>query len=139
ERQQNRREQDRKGPPKQPGPHHHPTIGGTGFPFAIRDIGVGRRTERQREPEEDAVKKVLVGMDGSRTSTAAAAWAARLAVATDAEFVAVTAWEPDQAELAPETLDDLRSEALAELDRWCAPIRAGGVRLRTEIREGEPR
>lgn len=84
------------------------------------------------------MNKVLVGMDGSDTSTAAAVWAARFAAATDAELVAATAWEPDQAELSPETLDELRAEAHAELDSWCAPIRAAGVAVRTELVEGEP-
>lgn len=80
----------------------------------------------------------MVGVDGSRTSEAATAWAARLAEAIEAELIAVTAWQPSQAELSPDIAEREGSEVRARLDESIARFRDRDLRVRTEVVEGEP-
>ena len=85
------------------------------------------------------MKRVLVGMDGSSGSADALLWSSRLAAECKAEVVAVTAFRPRQAEVAPSDLVRLRDEQRRVLDEeWVAPARA--IRpVRTMVTDGDPR
>ncbi len=85
------------------------------------------------------MKRVLVGIDGSETAAAAAAWAARLTRATGAELIAATAWRPSQSEAAPEEMELLRDDTASRLaGEWTEPIRQEGVEARTTVLNGNP-
>lgn len=85
---------------------------------------------------------VVVGLDGSAESLAAAAWAADLARMAGAEVVAVHAvglLEPigpgrDRVPAAGR-LEELRQRFE---DDWCAPLHEAGARFRAELRFGAP-
>lgn len=83
------------------------------------------------------MQRVLVGVDGSTTGASAAVWSARLAKATGAELIAVTAWRPDQAEIDPDEMETLRAAAEDRLaTAWSDPIRQMGVTPRTIVTTG---
>lgn len=84
--------------------------------------------------------RFIVGVDGSTGAQAALRWAARLAVASGAEIVALNAYERTYAEMPP---DDLKQE-LADRERilsaeWIRPAVEAGVRVHTEVHERDPR
>jgi nucleotide-binding universal stress UspA family protein len=84
---------------------------------------------------------IVVGVDGSESSSRALAWAAGLGRALGAEVVVVHALglihrRPNGDTVASDTH---RGEIRAELDElWCAPVRDADVPYRTELREGNP-
>ncbi len=85
-----------------------------------------------------AVGRILVGVDGSEAACGALRWAARLAVATGGDVVAVTAWEPSQTETPPDVRAELRAAAAARLaEEWSAPARMVGAPTRTRLVEGD--
>ena len=85
------------------------------------------------------MKRILVGMDGSSGSADALLWSMRLAASCKAEVVAVTAFRPRQAEVAPSDLVRLREEQRRVLDeQWVIPARAIGS-VRTVVTDGDPR
>jgi nucleotide-binding universal stress UspA family protein len=85
----------------------------------------------------EIVRRVIVGVDAPASSDAALRWASFVASRTGAEVVAVSAWQPEQAELPP-------SEAAAE--HAARQVRVGHVLdqaagvtpHRTEVVDGEP-
>ena len=92
-----------------------------------------------------STRRIVVGVDGSRGAAAAVDWCARMAPALDAEVIAVFSVTPFvysvPASVAvgdvPMVYDDsLRSTIAAEMEGWCAPLRAAGVPHRTEVLEG---
>jgi nucleotide-binding universal stress UspA family protein len=85
------------------------------------------------------MKRILVGVDGSESSTAALGWAERLAALNDAELVVANVLEPDQSELAPGTTDALQVDAERHLlTDWSAPLHASGVAWSTLVLTGDP-
>ncbi len=92
--------------------------------------------------EPGGFNRVVVGIDGSSNSRAAAQWAARLAGALGAEVVAVHALgllerlepgsEPEPAEGHLTEIESLFA------NDWCAPLAEAGVKHRREMRYGPP-
>jgi nucleotide-binding universal stress UspA family protein len=88
------------------------------------------------------IRRIAVGVDGSESSAAAVKWAVRLAKATGAQVIAVYAVDipvyfPEPEEL-PFVLDDeWRAGMKSEFeDRWCKPLKVGGVRYRAIMEDG---
>lgn len=82
---------------------------------------------------------ILVGLDGSAHSARAAAYAALLGTALDAEVVAVHAvglLSVIDGEACPS--DQVRHELADAMVRWTEPLRATSVRLRTVLEDGPP-
>jgi nucleotide-binding universal stress UspA family protein len=76
-----------------------------------------------------AMKKLLVGVDGSPASQAALNWAGRLAVALDADVVTATIFRSHEAEIGPERYEEIRAEAERRLsDEWSTPEAAAPCR-----------
>ena len=86
------------------------------------------------------IRRVIVGVDGSEHARRATEWAAALAAPIGAEVIAVHALgllhHTPSGDLVP--ADTHRDEIRNELEEWCAPLRAAGVRYRAELREGNP-
>jgi len=86
----------------------------------------------------------VVGVDGSEGSAAALRWAARLALAEDAELVVVHVLEPSSYDAGTLGLPravlneaDWRETIHDELEgTWCAPLHEAGIRHRTRVEEG---
>lgn len=93
-----------------------------------------------------SVRRILVGLDGSDHSRQALAWAIRLARTTQAEILAVFAFQvPIYAyyagEYVPpvEQMDSWRDEMKSAFERqWCRPLKRSGLRYRTFIEDGRP-
>ncbi len=93
--------------------------------------------------KEAAIRRILVGVDGSDGSARALAWAIAQARSLGAEVVAVHAFELPLASpmaMGYSIVPDL--EAWEQADRrafeltWCAPLGASGVAHRTVFRSG---
>jgi nucleotide-binding universal stress UspA family protein len=85
------------------------------------------------------MRRVVVGMDGSSGSADALLWSARFAAAAESEVVAVTAFRPGQAEVAPSDSDRLRDAQRSALDdEWVAAARQIAP-VRTLVVDGDPR
>jgi nucleotide-binding universal stress UspA family protein len=92
-----------------------------------------------------ALRRILVGVDGSAPSLRALDWAVRLAGASGADVVAVSTIEDVPVfPLGPATAEssdgesDAPARAAGMLARACAPARAGGARVHTISRRGPP-
>jgi nucleotide-binding universal stress UspA family protein len=99
-----------------------------------------------------AFHRIVVGVDGSASSHRALVWAARFALATNAEIVAVHAVETpafvggDRASGFPVSEDvrvawkEWRAETARALDEeWCTPLRQARVPYSVETVDGGPR
>ena len=84
-----------------------------------------------------AVKRILVGVDGSAASLDALRWAVRLAGAADGEVTAVNAFAPGTSELSPDYAKVLRGEAERRLADWCAATTSAGS-LDSLLVDGDP-
>jgi nucleotide-binding universal stress UspA family protein len=83
-----------------------------------------------------AFDRVVVGVDGSEGSAHAVHWCADLATATNAEVIAVYAFEPIVEWVLESDPRSWRQAAERELeDSWIAPLREAGVSVRTRIVE----
>ena len=85
------------------------------------------------------VKRMVVGVDGSEGAARALRWAAQLACEDNAEVIAVFA-RPPMVEVVPGLPTALpmiwRDELVRVLEeRWCAPLRAAGIRFRARLEE----
>jgi nucleotide-binding universal stress UspA family protein len=95
---------------------------------------------------ENALTRIVVGLDGSPGAQEALAYAIRVAGPADAEIVAVAVIEP----VPPvyETMRTYPTEFPAEADvdelegelrgEWCAPLAESGLRWRSKVRVGRP-
>jgi nucleotide-binding universal stress UspA family protein len=81
---------------------------------------------------------LVVGVDGSAPSAAAVAWTAQFAARGNDKVLAVYAYEPEQAELPPDVVDERRGEAAAALEEWAAPLRAADVNYEARIVDDHP-
>ncbi len=87
------------------------------------------------------IRCIVVGTDGSANAALALRWAIDLALATDAEVVAVHSMglllHPGPGETVPSYghRDEVRTRFE---EHWCAPLRDTGVRHRMIFLEGNP-
>jgi nucleotide-binding universal stress UspA family protein len=101
----------------------------------------------------DTFRRIVVGVDGSEASHRALVWAARFALATKIEIIAVHAVDPP-AFLSPDLggKDPFVSEAVvtawkewrSDVERvleedWCAPLRQAEVQFKAMVVEGGSR
>jgi nucleotide-binding universal stress UspA family protein len=90
-------------------------------------------------------RHIVVGLDGSAGSAAAARWCAEIAPLLDAEVIGVYAFPvlislvpPTAVATAPVEYDAKARRALeGELVEWCEPLRSAGVTFRTMLVDGE--
>jgi nucleotide-binding universal stress UspA family protein len=91
-----------------------------------------------------AVKRIVVGIDGSEQGKHAVEWAARLAKAMRAEVIAVYALDIPVALPDPYTmplyLDDKVRAGLEKdlVTKWCRPLKTAGVKYRAVLVDGRP-
>jgi nucleotide-binding universal stress UspA family protein len=91
-----------------------------------------------------AIKKIVVGVDGSESGKVALTWAVRLAKAVRAQVVAVYAIDipvtlPEP--YAMPLLFDEKWRAALKNDferKWCRPLHDSGVRYTTVMADGRP-
>jgi nucleotide-binding universal stress UspA family protein len=91
-----------------------------------------------------ATRHLVVGLDGSAGSQAAAQWCATMAPLLDADVTAVHALPPLIAFMpqpmgasAPPAYDErLRDELVDALEGWCAPLRDAGVEYHAQVVDG---
>jgi len=85
---------------------------------------------------------MVVGVDGSRGSGAAVAWAAELGRVLDARVSAVhvvsTAWEWEMSALQVDTEPMIRERRRNLMGGWTEPLRNAGVVHATRFLEGHP-
>jgi nucleotide-binding universal stress UspA family protein len=93
------------------------------------------------------IRRIVVGVDGSKHSEAAVEWAARMAKGMGSEVVAVFAVGPPvyfetgytAPVLPPEFDPEWRAEMKRELDEdWTKRLREMGVQYRTVMEDGRP-
>ena len=96
-----------------------------------------------------AIKRVVVGIDGSEHAAQALAWTIQFARPQDAEVIAVFAIAPPSfleygADLGPpmvppELDPDWRAEMKREFEQeWCKPLHDSGLTYRTVMEDGRP-
>jgi nucleotide-binding universal stress UspA family protein len=89
-----------------------------------------------------SIEVILVGIDESPGSQAAAAWAAELAVQLGARIVAVHAFEPldHLDDIGPGTdFVDVRDDITGQMEEtWCHAFRDSDVPCQIRIEEGRP-
>jgi nucleotide-binding universal stress UspA family protein len=93
-----------------------------------------------------AIKRIVVGVDGSEPSAAALAWAITMASGMGCEIVAVYAIDypvdlslgfgpPAAAQYDPEWRAEIKRTFEEE---WCAPLRQSGLPYRVMLEDGRP-
>ena len=85
-----------------------------------------------------AVKRIMVGVDGSAASLDALRWAVRLARTARGEVTAVNAFAPDTSELSPAYAEVLRGEAEHRLADWCAAATPSTGSVASLLVDGDP-
>lgn len=92
--------------------------------------------------QEGPIQRIVVGLDGSEHSSAALAWAVRMAKGMGSEVIAVHAVQPvmywDGSYAPPIEFDQQWRTALTNQfeDEWCRPLREAGVRHRMVLEDG---
>jgi nucleotide-binding universal stress UspA family protein len=85
------------------------------------------------------MKKIVVGVDGSANSVAAAAWALREAELREAELVVVVGWEiPPSTEYYVPDAVELEEAAKADLDQVLAALGTSSVVVTGTTAPGSP-
>ena len=77
----------------------------------------------------DKIQRIVVGLDGSPASTAAAEWVAAVAPEVGAHVIAVTVEEPIFEWTPSWDTNNWRRDAVRSLETWSRPISATGVGL----------
>jgi nucleotide-binding universal stress UspA family protein len=90
------------------------------------------------ESTSAVIGRVAIGLDGSEGARGALRWACETATACGADLVGVTAFEPDQSELRPDVIAELRHRADADLARWCTDA-DGEPEPERRVLDGDPR
>lgn len=86
------------------------------------------------------MQRLVVGLDGSKASVRALAWAGRLAAATGGDLVAVHAQRRPYAEIAPADDERMLAERREIIEReWLRPAADLGLDPRAVVVEGDPR
>ena len=85
------------------------------------------------------MKTIMVGVDGSAPSSIALHWATGLAVATQADVLAVNAYQSPYSEVSTRHHRTLVAERHEELERWTAPVAERGIEVERVVGEGDPR
>jgi nucleotide-binding universal stress UspA family protein len=91
-----------------------------------------------------AVKRIVVGVDGSNDGKHAVEWTARLAKAMRSEVIAVYALDIPVALPDPYTMplfldDKIRAGLEKDLvTKWCRPLKTAGVKFRAVLEDGRP-
>src|ERR1700682_4254708 len=87
-------------------------------------------------------RRIVIGFDGSESSSAALKWAIKLAKGLGSQVIAVYAIEipayfPEPEEL-PFVLDQERGDGLKwdSEERWCKPLKLAGLRYRAVMEDG---
>jgi nucleotide-binding universal stress UspA family protein len=84
----------------------------------------------------EAVERIVVGIDGSDGSDAAASWCANLASAAKIDVIAVYIFEPLADWIPKSDPDGWRQAAEEKMQHeWTASLRAAGVTVRTKVVE----
>lgn len=87
------------------------------------------------------MRHIVIGLDGSAGSAAAARWCAQLARATGSEVTAVHglgAMSELLLGIPPSSLRDWKEELRPALHQWCEPLREAGVPCREEVIDDDP-
>ena len=88
------------------------------------------------------VRRIVVGLDGSESSSAALKWAVRLAKGMGSQVTAVYAIDvptyfPQPYGTPIQFDDEWRAAMKADFEnKWCKPLRVSGVRYRTVMEDG---
>jgi NADH:ubiquinone oxidoreductase subunit F (NADH-binding)/nucleotide-binding universal stress UspA family protein len=99
---------------------------------------VAQRRRRTARGTDGAIRRILVGVDGSAPAAAALGWAGRLAARVGAEVVVGHVFETTQAEVPPDDYARLLTEAEQRLVSWSLPLRETGVEARSVLLTGGP-
>lgn len=90
------------------------------------------------------IKRIAVGIDGSKQSEAALEWTIDLATATASEVIAVHATDlpsikADASGIPLQFHDGWRKTIRAQFENvWCKPLRQSGLRYRAVMKDGRP-
>jgi nucleotide-binding universal stress UspA family protein len=87
----------------------------------------------------NAMKRIVIGVDGSPGGQNALRWAGSLASVHDAELVVMTGFVPGDSEMRPGRYEQLVAEQQENLDTWSEAAEVGGVSIRTVVERGDPR
>lgn len=91
-------------------------------------------------------RRIVLGLDGSPGAEAALQWCIEAAPPLDAEVIAVYALPPVisyiptpfSAAPAASYEDEIRELMVQELNGWCKPLDAAGVKCRAQVVDGVP-
>jgi nucleotide-binding universal stress UspA family protein len=88
------------------------------------------------------IKRIVVGLDGSKQSEAALKWAARMAKGMGSQVIAVYALDvpvyfPEPYGTPLQFDEEWRAAIRSEFEnKWCKPLKVSGVRYRTVMQDG---
>ena len=88
------------------------------------------------------IRRIAIGVDGSKSSAAALKWAIRLAKGMGSQVIAVYALDIPVYLLEPYDIpiqfdEDWRAAMKSDFeDRWCKPLKVAGVRYRAVMEDG---
>ena len=92
--------------------------------------------------KNSVIRRIVVGVDGSESSTAALKWTARLAKTLGSQVIAVyavdvPAYYPEPYGLPVQFDTEWRAAIESEFEnKWCQPLKAAGVKYRAVIEDG---
>ena len=92
--------------------------------------------------KNSGVRRIVVGLDGSRSSAAALKWAVRMAKAMGAQVTAVYAIDvptyfPQPYGTPVQFDEEWRAAMKSDFEnKWCKPLKVSGVRYRTLMEDG---